>query len=144
MQITASVNFWAVLVSAIVSMVIGSLWYGPFFGKAFIRAKGMDKKSPEEQAAMKKGMMWSYVGQFIASLVMFYIFAWLMSALGMMSVMGGIQTAFWVWLGFIVPLKFGEELWGGKMTLFWLGVSHMLLTLLAAGAIIGAMAVSGY
>ena len=45
-------KFWAVLVSAVASMVIGSVWYGPIFGKVFTRAMGMDKKTPEEMAAM--------------------------------------------------------------------------------------------
>ena len=35
-----SVNYWAVFVSAIASMVIGSIWYGPLFGKMFIREMG--------------------------------------------------------------------------------------------------------
>ena len=139
MHFDVTVNFWAVLVSAIASMVVGSVWYGPLFGKVFIKAMGMDQWSPDKQAEMKKGMMLSYLWQFVASLVMFYVFAWLMGALGAVSVMGGIQAAFWVWLGFIVPMKFGDALWGGKMTLFWIGIGNSLVTLLAAGAIIGAM-----
>jgi len=138
MSFDVSVNFWAVLVSAVASMVIGSIWFGPLFGKVYMNAMGMDKMSPEQQAAMKKSMMLTYLWQFLASLVMFYVFAWLMGALGANSIMNGFQVAFWVWLGFIVPLKFGDALWGGKMTLFWLGIGNSLLTLLAAGAIIGA------
>ena len=69
---------------------------------------------------------------------MFCVFAWLIGGLKQMSVAGGLSVAFWVWLGFVVPLKLGDALWGGKMTLFWLGIGNMLLTLLAAGAIIGA------
>ena len=136
MQIT--INFWAVLVSAVASMIVGSVWYGPLFGKKYISAMGMDKKSSEEQAMMKKGMMWNYVGQFVASLVMFYVLAWLMGGLNQMSVTGGLTTAFWVWFGFVVPLKFGDAIWGGKMILFWIGIGGSLVTLLAAGAIIGA------
>src|SRR6266404_687463 len=115
MSFDVSVNFWAVLVSAVASMVIGSIWFGPLFGKVYMNAMGMDKMSPEQQAAMKKSMMLTYLWQFLASLVMFYVFAWLMGALGANSIMNGFQVAFWVWLGFIVPLKFGDALWGGKM-----------------------------
>src|SRR3989344_5768242 len=107
MQFDVSVNFLAVLASAVASMVVGSIWYGPLFGKKFMSAMGFDKMSPEHQAEMKKGMMLTYLWQFIASLVMFYVFAWLICALGAVTVTGGIQAAFWVWLGFIVPTKFG-------------------------------------
>jgi len=133
-----TVNVWAVLVSAVASMVIGSLWYGPLFGKTFMTAMGMDTWSPEQQAKMKKAMAVTYLSQFIASLVMFYVFAWIMGGLNQVSVPGGLTAAFWVWIGFVVPLKLGDALWGGKMVLFWLGAGNMLLTLLAAGAIIGA------
>ena len=138
MEFNVTVNFWAVLVSAIASMVIGSIWYGPLFGKIFSKAMGMDNKTPEEMAQMKKGMGLMYFKQFLASVLMFYVFAWLMGALGAVSIKGGIQVAFWVWLGFVVPVKFGDALWGGKMVLFWIGAGNMLLTLLATGAIIGA------
>ena len=138
MQFDVTVNFWAVLVSAVASMVIGSIWYGPLFGKKFMNAMGMDTWSPEKKESMKKGMALTYIWQFIASLVMFYVFAWLMGALGAKSPMDAIQAAFWVWLGFIVPVKLGDALWGGKMLLFCLGIGNMLFTLLAAGAIIGA------
>ena len=137
MQFNVMVNFWAVLASAVASMVIGSIWYGPLFGKKFMSAMGMDSWSPEKKAAMKKSMGLTYLWQFLASILMFYVFAWLMGALGAKSAMDGIQAAFWVWLGFIVPLSLGNALWGGKMILFWLGIGNMLLTLGAAGVIIG-------
>ena len=139
MSFDVTVNFWAVLVSAVASMVIGSIWYGPLFQKPFSKAMGMDNMTEEQRQAMKKTMMPAYIKQFVASVLMFYVFAWLLGALGATTPMNGIQVAFWVWLGFIVPVKFGDALWGGKMMLFWLGIGNMLLTLAAAGAIIGAM-----
>ncbi len=133
-----SINYWAVLVSAVASMAIGSLWYGPLFGKKFMAEMGMDQWSPEKQATMKKGMTMMYVVQFVASLVMFYVLAGLMGGLGKLTLSGGLMTALWVWIGFIVPVKLGEAIWGGKMSLFWIGIGNMLVTILVAGAIIGA------
>ncbi len=131
------VNLWAVLVSAIASMVVGSLWYGPFFGKAFMHAMGMDQWSKEKQDAMMKSMAGSYIAQFIASVVMFYVFARIAGGLGTMTIGGGLGIALWVWVGFIVPIKLADALWGGKWTLFWLSISNMLVTLLITGAIVG-------
>ncbi len=133
------VNILAVLVAAVASMVVGSIWYGPLFGKAFMSAMGADKWSPEErQAKMGKAMTMTYVVQFIASVVMFYVLAWVINGLGQGSLMGGLKAALWVWIGFIIPVKLGDALWGGKRTLFWLGIGNMLVTLLVAGAILGA------
>ena len=132
------INYGAIVVSGVVSMVIGSIWYGPLFGKKYMSAMGMDAWTPEKQAEMKKCMPKAFALQFVASLVMFFVFAWYIGLSGHPGALGGINNAFWVWIGFVVPLKLGDVLWGGKMSLFWLGIGNMLLTLLAAGAIIGA------
>jgi Protein of unknown function (DUF1761) len=132
------VNMWAVVACAVASVVIGSIWYGPLFGKMYMSARGMDQWPQEKRTAMKNKMLLSYVGQFIASLVMFYILAtfivWSAPVLNVRFAMG---VSFFMWLGFVVPLAFGETLWGGKKTLFWLSIGNMLVTLLVGGAIIG-------
>ena len=131
------INYVVVFVAAIVSMVIGSIWYGPLFGKVFMREMCMDKMTPEQMAEAKKGMWKSYVLQFVASLVMFYVLARFMGMLGALSVNAGLMVAFWVWIGFVVPVQLGQALWGGKMKIFWLSAGNMLVTLLAVGAIFG-------
>lgn len=137
-KMVAYVNFWAVLVSAIASMIIGSIWYGPLFGKMFMDAMGMKEWTSRERLKMKDRMIISYIGQFLASLVMFYMLAGLIVGFDHLSVIGGIETALLVWIGFVVPLKIGDAIWGGKMTLFWLGIGDMLIILVVSGIIIGA------
>lgn len=132
------VSILAIVVSAVASMVVGSIWYGPLFGKMFQREMGMDQWSPEKQAEEKKKMGKLYGMQFAASIVMFYVLAAFVAKQGGMDVQTGITVAFWAWLGFVVPTKFGDALWGGNMRLFWLGIGNMLVTLLVAGAIVGA------
>ncbi len=134
----ASVNCWAVLAAAVASMVIGSIWYGPLFGKKFIAASGMDKWAPEKQAAMKKKMWMSYAGQFAASLVMFYVLAGIIVGFAQIGWAKGAMSGLIMWAGFVLPIKIGDVAWGGNKTLFWLESLNMLVTLLAAGAIIGA------
>jgi hypothetical protein len=131
------INYWAVLVCSVVAMGIGSVWFGPLFGKKYMSAVGMDKWSEEEKAKMKKSMLPTYFYQFVASYVSFYALAWFMNVSGLVDVAGGLAVAFFIWIGFVVPLKLGDALWGGKMTLFWLGVGGNLLSMLAAGMILG-------
>jgi hypothetical protein len=132
-----SVNIWAVFASVVASIVIGSIWYGPLFGKVFMKAMGMDLWTSEKQALEKKRMPMAYLGQMAASLVMFYVFGWLLGALGAKTVMNDLQVVFWVWLGFVLPVQFAQQVWGGKMVLFYLGAGNMLLTLAASGVIFG-------
>jgi hypothetical protein len=139
-MLSNGINLWAVLVSAIASMVIGSIWYGPLFGKMFMTEMGMDQWSPEKKEAMKSKMKWSYLGQFVASVLMFYvlngIILWTAPKFNVSYAMG---IALFMWLGFMLPLIFGNVLWGGKTKMFWLQAGNTLITILVAGAIIGAI-----
>ena len=131
------INYWAVLACAIASMVVGSIWFGPLFGKMFMDLMGFNKLTPEQQASMKKAMPMTYVWQFVMSLITFGVFAWLMKALGAETVMNYLQGAFWVWFGFFVPQKIGEALWGGKMKLAWLSIGNTAVTMAVAALILG-------
>ena len=133
------VNLWAVVACAVASMVIGSIWYGPLFGKMYMSAMGMDQWTQEKKTAMKNKMMWSYLGQFVASLVMFYVLGtFIVWSAPQLNVAFAMWISFFMWLGFVLPVKFADTLWGGKMSLFWLSSGNMLITFLVAGAIIGA------
>ncbi len=131
------INYWAVLAAALASMIIGSMWYGPLFGKRFRNEMGMDKLSPEEQTKLKKTMARSYVLQFIGSLVMFFILAWYITTGVKPGLAGAFGNAFALWIGFVVPLALGNTIWGGKWSLFWMNIGNMFITLMVAGFIIG-------
>jgi len=132
------INYWAVVASAVASMVVGGIWYGPLFGKFFMHEQGSDKLSKDEQEKMKKKMPWSYLEQFVASIVMFTVLDIMIVATSAVGIAGGVVVALLLWFGFVVTLAFGNTLWGGKMTLFWLNIGNMFVTLLIAGIIIGA------
>lgn len=131
-------SLWPVLLATLASIIIGSIWYGPLFGKRFMKETGMDTWSKERQAAEKKTMWVSYVGQLVSSFVLFAVVSGLFVGLGRSTVGGGLLLSFVLWIGIVVPVKLGDALWGGNKTLFWLNIGNMLVTLLVAGAIIGA------
>lgn len=132
-------NYIAVISSAVASMIIGSIWYGPLFGKKFRQLMGMDQWSPEKQNAEKKKMGKLYALQLVASLVMIYVLNVFIDKTGDAGIAGGVSVALWTWIGFVVPVQLGNAIWGGKMQLFYLGAGNMLVTLLAAGIITGAL-----
>ena len=48
-----SINLTAVLVSAILAVAIGSIWYSPlFFGKMWLQALGLDREEEEPKAIL--------------------------------------------------------------------------------------------
>lgn len=136
------INLLAVLVAAIASMVIGSIWFGPLFGKTFMEGVGMNQWSAEKKEAMKKKMAWTYLQQFILSLLMAYVFAhvvWGMNvALGRQpDIMSGLSTGLWMWLGFALPIRYGDSLWNGKEFKYTaIDLGYWLVLLLVFGVIL--------
>ena len=67
MDRVAMVNWLAMLVAALSGFVIGALWYGPLFGKVWMRLTGMTKEKGA-QANMAVTFGGAYVLNLIAAL----------------------------------------------------------------------------
>lgn len=136
-----SINYLAVLACGISAMVLGFLWYGPLFGKAWMKEMGMTMPSKEEMKAMQGKMTKSYVLMFIGALVMAYVLAHSLTFAGAylndMSVSGALMGGFWNWLGFAAPVLMGAVLWE-KKTWRWFSITagYYLVLLLVMGAIL--------
>lgn len=136
-----SINYLAVLACGISAMVLGFLWYGPLFGKAWMKEMGMTMPSKEEMKAMQGKITKSYVLMFIGALVMAYVLAHSLTFAGAylndMSVSGALMGGFWNWLGFAAPVLMGAVLWE-KKTWRWFSITagYYLVLLLVMGAIL--------
>ncbi len=126
-----TVNWLAVLVAGVVAMVVGYLWYGPFFGKAWLRLSGVN-----EQEA-KAGAGKAYPQMFVGSLLTAFVLAVVITNLGLNTFGEGMVFAFWVWLGFIVPILFGGVLFEKKPShLFLFNIGYQLVVMLINGGIL--------
>lgn len=134
------INYLAVVVAAAVQMALGFLWYGPLFGKQWIKLMGL---SMEKLKAMtsSSGMTKTYILSAIGSLVMSYVLAhslvFASSYLQVSGLAAGFTAGFWNWLGFIAPVTLGSVLWEGKSWPLWiLNNAYYLVSLLIMGAIL--------
>lgn len=131
------VNYWAVLVSGIAAMVVGFLWYGPLFNKVWVKEMGWDPNDTQRMQKMQQQASTAYPQQFIGALLMALVFAHVLNAFNSDSVGMAIQGALWTWLGFIVPVKYGDKLWGGKsLKLFFIDAFYYLVLLLVMAIIL--------
>jgi len=130
-----SINLWAVLVSGFSTMVWGFLWYGPLFGKTWMKLVGM---SMEDMQAGKSKMGRSYLLAFLGSLLTAYVLAHFLGYAGAETAGQGAQGAFWAWLGFVVPMNLSGVLWTNKpWKLYFLEVGYYLASLVTMGLILG-------
>lgn len=136
------VNYIAVLVCGVIAMVLGSLWYGPLFGKPWMKELGMSKGQMNQ--AMKKGMAKNYVIMFISSLLLAYVLAHVLgfasNDMGGTSVSNGLQGGFWMWLGFVATTMLGKVLWEGKsLKLYAIDSGYYLALILLMGVTLSVM-----
>ena len=136
-----TLNYLAVIGAAVASMIVGFVWYGPLFGKLWMKLSGIT--TADMESGKKKGMAKTYLLAFVGSLVMSYVLAnflvFASAYFNEVSVKGGLITGFWSWLGFVAPVTLGSVLWEGKSWKLWfLNNAYYLVTLSVMGLILAA------
>ena len=143
MDVVVPINYVAVLVAAVAAIVLGYLWFGPLFGKHWMKLAGLNKPSSMDAAA-KQAMMKSYALMSLGSLVMAYVLAHsLIFASAYTQTTGlsaGLMVGVWNWLGIVAPVKMGDQLWNGKpWMLFAIEAGYYLVSLCMMGVILAMM-----
>lgn len=134
MVLSVDVNFWAVLVASIANIIIGALWYGPLFGKAWMAMMNFTKADIK---SMKLGAMTSMTLGFIGALITNYFLAVFIGVTSASTIFSGMAIGFWIWLGFAMPLNAGVFLWEGKsIKLFLFNTAQYLISILIASIIL--------
>ena len=125
------VNYFAVLLAGIVTFVLGALWYSPvMFGKEWMKLADV-KKAKNNPA--------HFIGGFVSTLVMIYIFAYIMEMFVITTILSGVTFGLLVWLGFVGTITFGSVLWERKpWKLYLLNNAYHLISFAIIGAILAA------
>lgn len=136
------INYPAVIVAAIVHFILGGLWYGVIFASKFVEITGWTPAQLEQIAAQSH---WSqYAMAFVTSLVLVYILAHFVQYTGAKGVAGGMQTAFWLWLGFVATTQLATVIFEQrKLGLYVLNVGYQLVACLICGAILAVWKLRG-
>ncbi len=130
------VNFVAVILAAVASMVLGFLWYSDvLFGKQWRHLMGISHESVEH--AKKKGMAGVYVWGLVLELLTAYVLAHFIDLAGVADLAMLKALVFWVWLGFMLPVFAGSVLWEKKpFKLLVINALFRLVALFVMGAVI--------
>ena len=134
------VNLLAVLIAAVVSMAVGFIYYSPYVvGKPWMKLMGYTEKDMKPTGS-EMGKLYG------TSLVLAVITAFMLSHIMIMSqntynypaLMTGVTSAFFVWLGFVMPVQLTQTLFSkNPIQLFGINTGHQLLALIAMGVTIG-------
>lgn len=120
-----SVNYAAVLVAVVVYMIINALWYGPIWGKKWLELMEVNY---DELSDTKIAYLWNTLTAFF----MAFVLAHFLKYVGNETVLDGMLTAVWIWLGFVIPTNIMNTIWGRKSKkLFLIDVGAHLISLVS-------------
>lgn len=133
---TGDVNYVTVIVAAVVYMILGFLWYGPLFGKPWMKLIGMGSR---DMQAAKKGMQITHALTMLAAIVMFYVLIHFINVSNATTASEGAMVGFWAWLGFVATTGANDFFFSVKpkpWNLYFLNQGYLLVGLMMGGAIL--------
>lgn len=137
------VNFVAVILAAIVNMVLGFLWYSPMvLGKQWMSEKHLSAESLKKaQSEMGKLYGLSFVAAIITAYVLTHVMTLSENYFHYSMLSTGLNTAFWLWLGFVLPVQLTDSIFGDKnWKLLAINTGYQLVGLLLMAVVISWLA----
>ena len=127
-------NYVAVLVSAVVYWVLGAVWYGFLFGKAW-----MDLEHLSMDQAKSMNPVLPYFITFVLNLVIAFFLAQLCTWRNASTAARGASLGVLLWIGFVGPITYTTNMYEMRpFNLFLINEGYSLVGLLLMGAILGA------
>jgi len=133
------INYWAVFVCGVVSMIIGFIWYGPIFGKTWMKVNNISPDDAAKRAEMQKSSGPLYIVSFVLSLFQAYVLAYYIAGWQDAT---GVENALWIWAAFLIPTVAASSMWTNdsgkvKWTKFLIQSGYYLVLFVVFGLILG-------
>lgn len=127
-----ALNHLAIITAALLAFVIGGIWYGPLFGRAWMEENGL---TPESAAKMNAAKVYGLA--FVWTLVMAYNLGFFLGdptmSVGMATFYGFATGAGWIAMGLFVVGLFERR----SARLMLINGGYMTVALTMMGAVIG-------
>ena len=130
-QSLETINYWAVIVSALTAFVIGGLWYSLLVEKSWMKENNFD-----EEALKKSNMGMIFGGAFIFSLIISFVLALFLGPernATMGASAGFMAGLFWVAAAMGITYLFERK----SLKLFLINAGYHVVTFTLIGFILG-------
>lgn len=131
------INWLAVGLATLASMVVGSVWYAPpVFGNMWMKMIGKKPKDMEQNGWTP--IFYAIIASAVTAYVLAHVSFLSNSFFGNSWLQDSLTTAFWLWLGFTAVRFWTHDSFEGRPTkLTVLNAAHELTTFLAMALAIG-------
>jgi len=131
------VNVWAVLVSALATMVVGFVWYSPLlFARRWTILMGYDPDDKAKLAELQKSAGPSYMLSLVASVLSAAVLGKIIAIATIHTPLYGIKMGLAVWLGFVTTVQLTNALFMRQPAkLYAINTGYQLVCYVVMGAI---------
>ena len=132
--IFTEVNYLAVLIATIITMVLGFLWYSPvLFGNLWIKQMGLKREE------MSGGSSMSYILTMLTALVGTFVLALILTMIGEVTILTGLIVGCLVGISVSVKIGMNFLFENRGIGLYLITIGYHLVSYMIAGIILGAM-----
>lgn len=133
-----NLNYIVIVIATIVGMGVGIIWHAPFvFGKLWMKYTGFTEDHLRAKKA-KQSMALVNITMTIGMLAEAFILAAIFNSLIVVGFSGILLVGFCVWIGFAVPVRLGDYLYGGdSWQYFLIEAGYQLCAVLVMSIVIG-------
>jgi len=134
-EIMAQINFWAVLVAAMASFLVGWLWYGPLFGKQWMKLNDFTPEKLREGGGLP--MPFIMIVNYVATVLAAFSIAMFIGAESDMSfgIFAGLMIAiFWIGTSRLNDVLYERQ----PFKLYLINLGYNVVIYLIMGAVLGA------
>ena len=134
-EMLSQINFWAVLVAALASFIVGWLWYGPLFGKLWMKLNGFTPEKLREEKGLP--MPFIMIVNYVATVLAAFSIAMFIGAESDMHF--GIFAGFMIALFWIGTSRLNDVLYERQpFKLYLINLGYNLMIYIIMGAVLGA------
>lgn len=132
-----SISWLGIFLAVVAAMAIGSIWYGPLFGKKWMKIVNHKKGSDSPVGPMIGMLALAIIQAFVLAHFIKYV-GYFYSDYSDLSV--GALTAAWLFIGFVVPVLVSLTLFEKRSKdLLYINLGNQFVTLLAIGLILSSV-----
>ncbi len=130
MKNSIPIKHGAVITAGLINFALAFIWYGPLFGEAWSKgAEVVDAQTPP---------LWATITSFVIGLISCYGIAFLLRWTHQTGWKNGVKSGLFVSAVFLLQVVIGPWLFAGRWLLFVVNMPYFAMTVVIAGAIIGA------
>jgi hypothetical protein len=127
-----NLNYLAIAISTVTYFVLGALWFGPLFGKSWLKLVGLSVTEED-----KKNALFMFAKTFILDFIITFSVAVIIHLLKPTTVSSALQVSILIGLGFVVAPFLGNYMYAKRsMKLFTIEAGYHIVCIIIVSIIL--------